>query len=79
MCAVWRLQSHVARLHCSHHAILAAHISGQHLRVFHIDIGIAPSLTEFNTLCCRYRKAGATSVIKRSSCSRFHGGRKVGM
>src|SRR5437868_3786037 len=26
-----------------------------------------------------HRKAGATSVIKRSSCSRFHGGRKVGM
>jgi hypothetical protein len=26
-----------------------------------------------------HRKAGATSVIKRSSCSRVHGGRKVGI
>src|SRR4029453_14665803 len=26
-----------------------------------------------------HRKAGATSVIKRSSCSRFHGGKKVGI
>jgi hypothetical protein len=26
-----------------------------------------------------HRKAGATSVIKRSSCARFHGGRKVGI
>lgn len=33
----------------------------------------------FSLIAHPHRKAGATSVIKRSSCSRFHGGRKVGI